>query len=162
GLSHSASDPTVVHTPTLSIAKSHSGNFAVGQAGSYTITVSNPGTIATGGTVTVNDSLPSGLSPTAMSGTGWNCFAQPGFLNCSRSDSLAGGASYPDITLSVAVASNVSSAVTNQASVSGGGDSNNHTATDPTNINLPDLAIVESHIGDFTVGQPGSYTITIT
>ena len=119
----------------LTIVKSHTGNFRQGDsAGIYTITVSNAGPGATAGTVTVADDLPAGLTATAISGTGWSCTL--GTLTCTRSDALAAGASYPAITLTVNVAGNAASSVTNTAVVSGGGELNtaNNTASDPTPI----------------------------
>jgi hypothetical protein len=59
-------------------------------------------TVPTGGTVTVTESLPPGLSLVSLSGAGWNCNTLP---TCSRSDSLNGGASYPAITAVVNVSS---------------------------------------------------------
>ncbi len=119
----------------MKIAKSHTGNFTRGQIGAtYSITVSNGGKASTG-TVTVVDTLPASLTPTAMTGTGWACTVST--RTCTRSDSLAAGASYPVITLTVNVASNAPSSVTNTATVSGGGESNtdNDTANDQTTIN---------------------------
>ena len=71
----SATDPTTVNQlPDLTIVKSHTGNFSQGQVGAtYSITVTNSGFSATSGTVTVTDTLPSGLTATAISGTGWTC-----------------------------------------------------------------------------------------
>jgi uncharacterized repeat protein (TIGR01451 family) len=161
--SHTVGDPTNVNAPVLSITASHSGNFTVGQTGSYTITASNIGTTPTSGGVTMNDFMPQGLTVTAVNASGWNCFGVPAtFMSCNRSDSLAGGASYPPITLTVSVDPGVQSLVVNQPSLSGGGDNLTHTANDPTLINLPDLAITKSHTGAFTVGQPGTYTITVS
>ena len=40
---------------------------------------------STNGTVTVTDNAPTGLSVTAMSGTGWSCLTLP---TCMRSDTL--------------------------------------------------------------------------
>src|SRR5207244_11076828 len=99
-----ATDPTTVNQlPDLTIAKSHSGNFTQGQVGAtYTITATNSGLAATSGTVTVTDTLPAGLTATAISGTGWTCVL--GTLTCTRSDALAAGSSYPAITLTVDVA----------------------------------------------------------
>jgi hypothetical protein len=79
--------------------------------------------------------VPAGLTPTAISGTGWTCTQPAG--PCTRSDALNASASYPAITLTVNVASNAPSSVTNTATVAGGGEINtgNDTATDPTNIN---------------------------
>src|SRR2546429_6462801 len=57
-------------TPDLTIAKSHSGNFVRGATGTYTITASNISLdAASSGLVTVSDTLPAGLTPTAASGT---------------------------------------------------------------------------------------------
>ncbi len=161
--SHTASDPTNVNAPILAITKSHSGNFTVGQAGVYTITASNIGSTATSGSVTMNDPMPQGLTVTAINASGWNCFGVPTtFVSCNRSDALAAGSSYPAITLTVSVDPGTPPLVVNQANLSGGGDNVTHTASDSTLINLPDLAITKSHNGTFTVGQPGTYTITVS
>lgn len=154
-------------TPDLSIAKSHAGNFSVGQTGAtYTIAVSNVGRGPTSGTVTVVDTLPSGLTATAISGTGWACTL--GTLTCTRTDAVAAGSSYPSIALAVNVAANAPSQVTNTASVSGGGDTNvaNNTANDPTNVLAPDLMVAKGHFGpingNFFQGETGAtYTITV-
>jgi uncharacterized repeat protein (TIGR01451 family) len=154
-------------TPDLTISKSHTGNFSVGQTGAtYTITVSNTGHGPTSGTVTVVDTLPSGLTATAISGTGWTCTL--GTLTCTRADALAANSSYPAITLTVNVAANAPSSVTNSATVSGGGEVNvaNNTANDPTTILIPDLTISKSHSGpifsNFFQGETGAtYTITV-
>jgi hypothetical protein len=133
--STSAGESHTVTIPDLTIVKSHTGNFTQGQTGAqYTITVSNVGSAPTSGTVTVVDTLPSGLTATAISGTGWNCTL--GTLTCTRNDALATSSSYPDITLTVDVALNASSSVANSATVSGGGETNtgNDTATDPTTV----------------------------
>jgi uncharacterized repeat protein (TIGR01451 family) len=121
--------------PDLTITMSHTGNFTPGQNGAaYTITASNSGSTATTGTVTVTDTIPTGLTAAAMVGTGWTC-AQPAGP-CTRSDVLAGAASYPPITLTVNVASNAPATVTNTATIAGGGDGNvaNNTASDPATI----------------------------
>src|SRR4030095_3659978 len=131
---HSVTDPTVVNQlPDLTIAKSHTGNFTQGQVGAtYSVTVTNSGSAATSGVVTVTDTLPAGLAATAISGTGWVCVL--GTLTCTRSDALAAAASYPVITITVNVANNAAASVTNSVTVSGGGESNvsNNTVTDPT------------------------------
>jgi glucose/arabinose dehydrogenase len=134
-------------SPDVTISKAHSGNFIQGQLGaSYTITVSNVGTAATNGsTVTVTDTLPGALSATGLNGSGWSCTL--GTLTCTRSDVLVGGSNYPTITLTVNVAGNAPSSVTNTATVSGGGDGTaaNNIATDPTAI----VAVVSPNRRDF-------------
>src|SRR6185369_5921127 len=115
--------------------KSHTGNFTQGQvSATYSITATNSGSAATSGTVTVTDTLPTGLTATAITGTGWSCVL--GTLTCTRSDALAAGSSYPVITVTVTVANNAASSVTNSVSISGGGQTNtgNNSANDVTTI----------------------------
>ncbi|MGA3025716.1 MAG: Ig-like domain repeat protein [Bryobacteraceae bacterium] len=108
-----------ITSPVLSITKTHAGCFTQGQSGTtYTLVVSNAsGAVSTSGTVTVQDTLPTGLTLVSMSGTGWNCAAN----TCTRSNALAGGSSYPAITVTLNVAGNAPLQMANQAAVSGGG-----------------------------------------
>lgn len=118
---------------SLNITKTHTGHFREGERGTYTITVGNTGPAPTNGsTVTVHDTLPAGLTATHLSGTGWTCVLST--LTCTRSNVLPAGNSYPRITLRVKVSCTAPSQVTNTATVTGGGDSTTHTATDPTTI----------------------------
>ncbi len=166
----SANDSSSVTSPVLTqtdltVAKSHAGNFSQGQSGTYTITVTNSGGVASSGAVTVTDTPPPGLTPGAATGTGWTCGTSAQTVTCTRSDALAGGASYPAISVPVTVATNSALSVTNTASVSGGNDSDtgNNTASDPTTINgVPDLAVAKSHSGNFTRGATGVYSITVS
>jgi uncharacterized repeat protein (TIGR01451 family) len=149
--------------PVLSITKTHVGNFSQGQTGAtYTITATNNGPGPTGGTVTVSDALPSGLTATAISGTGWSCTQPSG--PCSRTDALPMGSSYPALTLTVNVAGNATTPLVNQATVSGGGDPGNHTASDSTIISpAADLTLAKSHTGNFTQGDTGdTYSVIVT
>ncbi len=115
--------------PVLSVASTHIGSFTQGQTGAtYTVTVSNQlGAAATSGAVTVTDTLPSGLTLTSMSGTGWICTGNA----CSRSDILNPGASYPVITVTGNVGAAATSPLVNSVSVSGGGSAT-ASATDST------------------------------
>jgi uncharacterized repeat protein (TIGR01451 family) len=163
-----ATDPTTVtQLPDLTIAKSHAGNFTQGQTGaSYSITVTNSGFAATSGVVTVTDTLPSGLTATAISGTGWSCVL--GTLTCTRSDALGSGSIYPVITLTVNVALNAAPSVTNSVAVSGGGETNtgNNSANDVTTIDAgpPVVALVKSvnPAGAQIPGTDLTYTIAYT
>jgi uncharacterized repeat protein (TIGR01451 family) len=164
-----ASDVTTILTgtvPDLTIVKSHVGNFTQGQTGaSYSLTVSNAGSGATSGIVTVTDALPAALTATGMSGAGWSCVLAT--LTCTRSDVLAAAGSYPAIAVTVNVSATAPASVTNTATVSGGGETNllNDVASDVTTIlagTVSDLTIVKSHVGNFTQGQTGaSYGITV-
>jgi hypothetical protein len=127
---------TVNGTPIWSIAKTHTGNFNAGQANAtYAITVSNQsgaGVGSTTGTVTVTDNVPAGMALVSMAGSGWTCPAQG--ISCTRSDSLMAGQSYQPITVTVNVATTSLVALTNQASVSGGGATAGAAASDATAI----------------------------
>jgi len=123
-------------TVDLAITKTHFGNFSQGDTGdTYTINVANIGNLASTGTITVTDVLPTGLTATAISGIGWS--ANLSTLTCTRSNTLFAGASYPPIVVTVNVSASAPASVTNTATVSGGGDANpaNNTASDATTIN---------------------------
>lgn len=124
------SDPVIVNGPDLTITKTHSPSlFTQGDgADTFTITVSNAGATATSGVVTVVDSLPPSLTATAMAGAGWTC--NVAVLTCTRADALAPGGSYSAITLTVAVANDAPILVTNEASVSGGGQASTLNVTE--------------------------------
>jgi uncharacterized repeat protein (TIGR01451 family) len=148
--------------PDLTVVKSHTGNFTQGDTGkTYSITVTNSGGTATSGLVSVTDTLPNGLAATGINGTGWNCnFSN---LTCQRFDALAAGSSYPAITLTVNVAANAPTSVTNFASVSGGGETNtaNNLAADATTINATPRYSISGAVsyGNTEAGQPSS-TVT--
>jgi uncharacterized repeat protein (TIGR01451 family) len=150
--------------PDLTIAKSHVGSFIRGTNGSYSVTVSNTGPVASSGLVTVSDTLPAGLTPSSASGTGWSCGVVGQTVTCTRSDALAGGGSYPIITIAVAVSQAASSPLTNTATVAGGNEVNpgNDAASDPTNIaSLADIGLSKSaNGGSFVVGSNVTFTIT--
>ncbi len=120
-----------VLTSVLQITSTHTGNFLFGQPASYTIKVINDGPGATTGVVSVVDTLPAGLTATAISGAGWSCTLAT--LTCTRADSLAAGASFPNLFVSVNVAPNAPPQVTNSVSVSAAG-SVAASGTDPTTV----------------------------
>ena len=133
----------VVVMPDLTITKSHSGDFSVGQTGAtYMLTVTNNGNgdKTAGNTVTVTENAPVGMTITGMSGPGWDCTTLP---HCTRSDILSLGSSYPDITVTADVAVSAGPSLINSAGVSLDGqtesNTNNNNATDPTTVNSPNL-----------------------
>ncbi len=113
------------------MAVSHAGNFTQGQQGAqYTVTVSNAANSGpTTGAVTVTETAPVGLNLVSMAGNGWAC----GGAACSRSDTLAAGASYSPISVTVNVAPDAPTPVLNQVTVAGGGSAG-ASATDSTTI----------------------------
>ena len=129
-------DDVIVLTPDLTVTKSHTGNFFQGQLGAtYSILVRNIGGLATTGTISLTDTLPAGLTATAISGAGWTCTLAT--LTCTTATSAAAnGGTLPVITVTVNVDPTAPATVTNSATVSGGGESNpaNNTSADPTTI----------------------------
>lgn len=177
--SGSNTDLATVLSPGLSIAKEHEGNFVRGETGEYTLTVTNGGTAATSGTITVTDTLPAGLSvngggvgAVAVSGTNaanWTCSSDAGTpqkISCTSSTVIATG-SLSTFSFVIDVSLDASSSVTNQVAVSGGNEATNqqgnNTSTDPTTTVAPaNLTIDKSHEEDFTVGNTGTYSLTVT
>ena len=153
--------------PDLSIAKTHSpASFTQGDTGDrFTITVTNTGPVTSGGTVTVTDTLPSGLTATAATGTNWSCTVGNPTTTCTSTDSITPSHNYADITLTVNVAANATNPQNNTATVSGSGDNtlSNDTANDSVPIiAAPVLSIVKGHTGTFTQGGTGVWTIDVS
>jgi regulation of enolase protein 1 (concanavalin A-like superfamily) len=135
----SASDPTTISAagvPDLTLTKTHAGSFTKGSTGIYTLTVGNINAAASNGVVKVIDSVPAGLTPTAATGTSWSCAISGQTVTCTNSTSIPGNGISASISLTVSVASNAASNLTNTATVSGGGETNtsNDLASDPTTI----------------------------
>jgi uncharacterized repeat protein (TIGR01451 family) len=166
GTGNTATAAITVLVPDLTITKSHTGNFKQGQTGAaYSITVSNAGTVASSGVVTMTDILPTGLTATAIGGPGWTCTVAT--VSCIRSDVLTGSATYPVVTLTANVSGTAPVSLTNTALVSGGGDNSagNDTATDVTAIDVvqQDFSIAASPTAaTVKAGMPVTYTFTLT
>ncbi|WP_171655132.1 beta strand repeat-containing protein [Paenibacillus foliorum] len=152
--------------PDLKVTASHTSSFTQGQSGAiYSLTVQNVGAVGGSGTVTVTDTLPAGLTATAMGGNGWSCTLSS--LTCTRTGSFAAGQIYPAIELTVNVAADAAASVTNTVVVAGEGvgelNTFNNSAADVTTISQnPNLSVHMSHTGDFRQGQTGAaYTIAV-
>ncbi len=159
---------SVTNTPVadLAISKTHSGDFTVGQNGSYTLTVSNNGPSDETGTITVTDTLPAGLGYVSASGTGWTCGALGQDVTCTHPGPLAAGNSLPDIALTVSVGAAAVPGVTNSATVSGTQFDNqaaNNTSSDPTSVVLsPSITVLKS--ASSATANPGdviTYTVQV-
>ena len=151
-------------TPDLTLTKTHVGNFTRGSAASYQIVASNVSPYgATTGLVTVNDTLPLGISPSSASGTGWTCSISGQTVSCTRSDALAAGASYPAITLNALVAQSAPGTLTNIATIGGGGEANlsNDTATDiAIVVSTADMSVTDAASPN-PVASGGNLTYTV-
>jgi len=128
--------------PTISMARS--GRLVVGSSASYALTIGNKGPMPIGAAnITVTDTLPTGLTYTSASGTGWSCSAAGQVVTCTYSGSaLAKDGTLPLLTLNFNVVSG--SVWTNTATVSSGADGDNDltnsTATDTWPTNTTTLA----------------------
>jgi uncharacterized repeat protein (TIGR01451 family) len=135
-------------TPDMTLGKSHVGNFVRGLTASYTIPVENLSPYgSTNSTVTINDTLPLGVTPTSAGGTGWACSIASQTVSCIDSNVLAASSFYPSITINANVAQTAPSTITNTAVVSGGGEFNlsNDTATDvATVVSTADLSVTNA------------------
>jgi hypothetical protein len=141
---------TVYPPAQFTVTSSHTGNFAQGQSGSYSVVVSNASQSSpTTGAVTVTESLSSGLSLSSMTGTGWNCNTVP---TCYRTDSLNPGGSFSasPINVTVNVASNATSPQTNTVDLSSPGLLD-VVAYDPTVVTSKSCDVKK--IGSFTVAD---------
>jgi len=153
-------------TPDLTLQKTHVGTFVRGTAASFTIPVQNVSLYGpTTGVVTMNDTLPTGLTPASASGTGWTCSVASQTVSCVRSDALAAGAAYPSIALNVSVVQTAPAVVTNKATIGGGGEVNlaNDTATDTVQvISTADLSVgVAASPNPVAAGSNVTYTISV-
>ena len=160
---------TLEPVAVLSVVEAHAGAFTQGQAGpTYTVTVMNTGAGPTSGTVTLTDTVPSGMTLVSMSGTGWTC---PGTAanNCTRSDPLNGAVSFPPLTVTVNVALNAATPLSNSVTVSGGGSASNSysdstviIAQSPQTITFGALSNRAFGTSPFTVSATASSGLTVS
>jgi uncharacterized repeat protein (TIGR01451 family) len=110
------SDQTVIESADLTIDKSHTGNFVVGEQGNYDLQVTNNGP-DTADQVKITDPLPAGLTYAGFTGPGWSCAEAAGTVTCDRANPLLDGAS-DSVQIKVNVGAAAAGGVTNTAVVS--------------------------------------------
>ena len=137
---------TIDPSPILAISKAHTGSFVDGSTANWTLQVTNtaamPAGATDGSTVTVTDTLPTGYTFSTFSGTGWSC-AGSNSVTCTSNAVVAGaGGSFPLITLTVNVADNSPTSVSNSAAVFGGGDDIHTSAATAALSNIDTVAVV--------------------
>jgi uncharacterized repeat protein (TIGR01451 family) len=157
---------TVTDTPTtsadLQIQKRHDGAFVAGDDAQYRFTVANHGP-SDAADATITDTLPDGLTFISSSpNDGWSCSAAGQDVTCVHAAPLSVG-SPTTVTITVHVASTVTGAIVNTATVDSATDDpdpTNNTDGDNTDVNLEaDLAITKSHSGTAVAGDPLSYRL---
>ena len=148
----------------LSLTKTHVGNLALGQTTRYTLQVSNAGPSSAGGTITVTDALPTGLTFVSGGNANWVCNAVAQVVTCTSSNAIANGAN-SSFDLNLLVSASVTSNLVNTASVSSptiDPQPKNNTATDTGLIIAPDLVINKTHTGNFVRGSSGTYNLNVS
>ncbi|MFE5023038.1 hypothetical protein ACFRAO_06800 [Streptomyces sp. NPDC056656] len=121
--------------PQVTVTKSHQGNFAAGQTGTYTIKVTNSGTGPDSftGPFQLTDDLPAGLTLDNVQTTlGPNCQPTTAGFACTG-NSLPPGGSFT-VTATVNVASTAPCSVTNTATFTASSNGISVSASDPTTI----------------------------
>lgn len=161
--------------PDLQIIKSDSGNLTLNQNGQYSLKVTNVGQISTSGTITVTDTLPTGLNyvsatGTAINGTNWNCAYNTTnrTVTCPNTGSLAINASS---TISLTVTPTATGTITNTGTVAytptagtlGDTNTGNNSSTYSSTINnIIDLAVTKTaNKTSYNQGDAITYTITV-
>jgi len=125
----------------------------------FNATVGNGGSDPSSGTITLTNTLPPGLTATAISGTGWTCTLAN--LTCTRSDTLGSALRYPDVAVTFSVALNAPLAVASiGTTVSGGGSASN---TVNTSLEINPFLVIFSGGAPVTVnaGQPALFPLGV-
>jgi uncharacterized repeat protein (TIGR01451 family) len=159
---------TPVDQPALQVQKTASAaSFVVGTPASYTLTVTNIGSIATTAIATVTDNIPGTLAIGTLPA---GCTQAGQTVTCTIATGLATGTPVSFVIPVTPTAAASGTTLTNTAGVSGGGDPSCPGATNPncsstvtTAVGAPALQIVKTASSpNFAVGVAASYTLTVT
>jgi uncharacterized repeat protein (TIGR01451 family) len=161
--------------PILSVSKSATpATFVVGQSASYPITITNAGGAATSAQISVQDTLPPGVTYSNVVGANWSCTSGK-TITCnypaSGLNALAPGMSTTaTVFVNVGASAIASDGASNTAIASGGGDTTCPQATHcrgsviagVSSTAVPILSLTKiANEGTF-VGGAGSYSISVT
>ncbi|MCE7982236.1 MAG: choice-of-anchor D domain-containing protein [Caldilinea sp. CFX5] len=111
--------------PNLLASMSAPATATQGTDFNYTIVISNTGSAATSGVITVTDTLPAGLSFVSGSGSGFTCSAGGQTVTCTSSTVIAVNGT---ATINLTVNPTTTGVKSNMASVIGGGDTSSATS----------------------------------
>lgn len=139
----------------LTISKSHNAAAVkAGKRANFKIHVSNVGNTATAAAYRVQDPVNAAFTNVAASGPGWTCSVTGNNVDCTRTTSLAAGASAPDITVSFDIPATAIGTKNSTATVSSTDDpyTGNNSASDP-------IAIVATADVAVSIDQPATMRV---
>jgi mucin-19 len=167
GGSGAAVNATLLVAASPTIVKSFTpASISVGATSTLSLTLSNPNTVALTG-VGVSDTFPAGgLQVAATPALTNTCGGSiTGATVGSSSLSLSGGtiAASSSCTITVAVTSALPGTFSNTTSGVSSAEAATGAAATPAVLNViaPDLRLVKTHTGNFSVGLPASYNLTV-
>lgn len=166
-------DTAVAHLDSadVTVTKTHAQAPVAGESFSWSIQVANAGPDTAVGPFPVTDTLPTGVTGPVAAGPGWTCSVSADQVTCVRSDpadTLASGASFPPITVTVSIPADTpdGTALTNTASVTSrthDPDLTNNTDDDSATVDtVADLAVDKSLVGTLVAGEDATYTLDVT
>lgn len=160
-------DVLVLVLPDLALESSVSADFIVGDPGTLILKVENQSVVNTPGPTAVTSTLPTGLTVSSASGTGWDCTATtPGSsaVDCVYAADLAGGEFAPDLTVQLAVdhgaypSASIDSVLSNTADAY----APNNPSSVSTSVKRLDVAITKTAVRSFSVGLEGQYRLSVS
>jgi uncharacterized protein (TIGR03437 family) len=143
--------------PFLRASLTHIGDFSLGSfdPATFTLVVSNAdGAETTNGTITVSDSA--SFSIKSLSGPGWMCGPSNNVAqwDCSRSDPLGPGASYPPITVTIELPFDGQPAE-DEAIITGGGSARTEALDVATVLPVQTSCVYTFDSGSITIDPAG-------
>ena len=150
----------------LSLAKTHTGAFPIGGAGSFTFEVANLGPHTAAGPIVITDTLPAGMTFVSENALDWNCAptAASQVVTCTYTGSIASGASKTFSVVTSVSAAAPASPLLNLASVSsttGDPDPDNNNAEDLVEVQPKQDVQVTITGSAASVAAPGTVSYTI-
>jgi uncharacterized repeat protein (TIGR01451 family) len=127
-----------ISAPLLTLSKMHTPtSFIAGKEGVYTLKVGNAGSAPTGGSITLVDTLPDGLTLISARGKGWTFQVNGQTIIAMTNKSIAAGSQAPPISLRVRISSGTKANLINTAVVAGGSAVASVTTSDVTPVLIP-------------------------
>mgnify|MGYP001428499946 CR=1 FL=1 len=166
-----ATASAVIASADLALTKMHTGPVVAGRSFTWTLATTNLGNDTAVGPFTVTDTVAAGTTALSATGTGWTCGLNGNDVSCQRTtaaDTLASGASFPDIVITVMVPSDTAAgaSISNAATITGRTFDPvplNNTGTDQVTVTASaDLAITKARSGSLVAGQDLTYTLDVS